>query len=112
MSSQPEIPVAALRRLAQGLLYDRHGAEDVVQDAWLAALRARPPAARLGGWLTEAVKRLARNRRREEARRTKREQSLRAQKRSPARASGRRSSRSCTGCSTRSRRSRSRIARR
>src|SRR5436190_5021937 len=76
MSSQPDIPVAALRRLAQGLLYDRHGAEDVVQEAWLAALRARPPATMLGGWLTEAVKRLARNRRREESRRAKREQAV------------------------------------
>lgn len=77
MSAMPDIPVAALRRLAQGLLYDRHRAEDVVQEAWLAALRAGPPGPPgpgLGGWLTETVKRLARNRRREEARRRKREE--------------------------------------
>jgi len=75
MSQPPDVSVTALRRLAQGLLYDHHGAEDVVQEAWLAALRANPPAARFGAWVTETVKRLARNRRREEARRQRREMS-------------------------------------
>src|SRR5262245_51890459 len=73
MVETPDVSVAALRRLAQGLLYDRHGAEDVVQEAWLAALGLPSATPRLGAWLTESVKRLAQNRRREEARRRARE---------------------------------------
>ena len=73
MNELPDVSVAALRRLARGLLFDPHGAEDVVQEAWLAALRVQPPAARLGAWLSVAVRNLAQNRRREEARRARRE---------------------------------------
>lgn len=73
MAELPDVPIHPLRRLARGLLFDRHGAEDVVQEAWLAALRAPNVEARLGGWLSEAVKRLARNRRREAVRREARE---------------------------------------
>ncbi|MEW6071734.1 MAG: sigma-70 family RNA polymerase sigma factor [Planctomycetota bacterium] len=64
-----------LRRLARGLLADRGLAEDVVQDAWLAALR-RPPRAgwALGAWLGGAVRRLVRQRAREEERRRRREE--------------------------------------
>src|SRR5688572_26750881 len=68
--------VRALRRLARGLLFDAHGAEDAVQEAWLAALAVRPPAARLAAWLRETVKRLAWNRRRAERRRRAREESV------------------------------------
>ena len=65
-----------LRKLARGLLYDRHGSEDVVQEAWLAALRAaRPPrGGSLGAWLAGTVKNLARQRTRAEARRARREE--------------------------------------
>ena len=32
-----------LRRFARGLLFDRAGADDVVQDAWLVAIRRKAP---------------------------------------------------------------------
>ncbi len=63
-----------LRQLASSLLYDSHAGEDLVQEAWLAALRTGQAPLSLGAWLAGAVKRLARQRVREEARRTKREQ--------------------------------------
>ncbi|HEX6883199.1 MAG TPA: sigma-70 family RNA polymerase sigma factor [Planctomycetota bacterium] len=49
-----------LRALARRLIADPDLGEDVVQEAWLAALR-RPPAARvdLGAWLAGAVRNLA-----------------------------------------------------
>jgi len=73
MSELPDVSIAALRRLARGLLYDRHGAEDVVQEAWLAALASGPRSMPLGAWLACTVRRLAQNRRRAEARRRERE---------------------------------------
>ncbi len=73
MNEHPELPIASLRRLARGLLYDRDRAEDVVQEAWLAALRSGPRGARLGGWMREAVRRIARSAGREESRRSTRE---------------------------------------
>lgn len=73
MSDLHDVSVEDLRRLARGLVFDRHGAEDVVQEAWLAALRTQPPATNLGAWLAGAVRNLAGNRRREEARRSLRE---------------------------------------
>src|SRR5262245_62030438 len=76
MDELPDPSVAALRRLARGLVFDRHGAEDVLQEAWLAALAARPEAARLGAWLGETVRRLALNRRRAELRRRAREEAV------------------------------------
>src|SRR5262245_432299 len=63
---------AALRALARGLLGDGHAAEDLVQEAALAALQ-RPPAGRLGAWLRGVVRNLARMRRRGEARQLRRE---------------------------------------
>ena len=58
-----------LRRLARRLLFDRGQADDVVQEAWLAALRRAPDANAGGrGWLAGAVRRLARNRNRAELR--------------------------------------------
>ena len=60
-------PVESLRRLARGLLYDRHQSEDVVQEAWLAALRRERQPLDLGSWLAGTVRRLASNSRREAA---------------------------------------------
>jgi len=73
MRDLAELHIDALRRLARGLLYDRHRAEDVVQDAWLAALRKRPESAHLGTWLRTAVRHLALDVRRRDERRTRRE---------------------------------------
>lgn len=69
-----DLPIASLRRLARGLLYDRHRAEDVVQEAWLVALRRRPSPEGLRGWLSEAVRRIARSAGRDEVRRAVREE--------------------------------------
>ncbi len=63
----------ALRRVARGILFEPALAEDAVQEAWLAALRARPDPERSGSWLNEAVRRIARGLRRSEARRGTRE---------------------------------------
>ncbi|HEX6885859.1 MAG TPA: sigma-70 family RNA polymerase sigma factor, partial [Planctomycetota bacterium] len=76
MTDLPDVSVDALRRVARGILFDRHGAEDVVQEAWLAELRANPPVASRAGWLTVVVRNLALNRRREEARRGRRERAV------------------------------------
>src|SRR5262245_40134074 len=73
MTEPSALPLDSLRRLARGLLYDRDGAEDVVQEAWLAALRQRPPAAELAGWLTRAVRHRALDALRGNARRAERE---------------------------------------
>ncbi|MEM7311024.1 MAG: sigma-70 family RNA polymerase sigma factor [Planctomycetota bacterium] len=65
---------AALRALARTLVADEARADDVVQDAWLAALR-RPPAERgnLGGWLAAVARNAARQMGRAEDRRRRRE---------------------------------------
>jgi RNA polymerase sigma-70 factor (ECF subfamily) len=63
-----------LRALARSLLRDAHEAEDVVQEAYLAALRRGPRALREPrAWLAGAVRNLARMRRRGEGRRRARE---------------------------------------
>lgn len=62
-----------LTRLARGLVGDEARAEDIVQDAFVAALE-RPPRGSLRGWLTVVVANLARNARRGAAHRTAREQ--------------------------------------
>ncbi|MHC4817509.1 MAG: sigma-70 family RNA polymerase sigma factor, partial [Planctomycetota bacterium] len=56
-----------VRRLAHGLVGDPHRADDVVQDAYLAALERPPPrATNLRGWLARVVSnRVARTRRTE-----------------------------------------------
>src|SRR5688572_14965663 len=60
MSQPPEFQIAALRRLARGLLYDRARAEDAVQEAWLVALRRGVlERADAEGWLFGAVRRIA-----------------------------------------------------
>ncbi|MCB9897987.1 MAG: sigma-70 family RNA polymerase sigma factor [Planctomycetes bacterium] len=67
-----------LRRLAVALLGDEHAADDVTQDAWLAARRADPPddpSAR-ARWMARVVRRLASNRRRGERRRDARERAV------------------------------------
>jgi RNA polymerase sigma factor (sigma-70 family) len=69
----PELDAAALRRLARGLVFDGDAAGDVVQEAWLAALRRDPHSAPPQNWLAGAVKRIALGRRRDEARRRARE---------------------------------------
>jgi len=63
----------ALRRLARGLLFDPGQADDVVQRAWIEALR-RERAGASRAWLAGVVRNLARQTRRDEARRAVREQ--------------------------------------
>jgi len=65
---------AFLRRLARGLTADRDGAEDLVQETWLAALR-RPPREGVPAraWLARVARNLAANARRGEVRRRARE---------------------------------------
>ncbi|MEZ6015572.1 MAG: sigma-70 family RNA polymerase sigma factor [Planctomycetota bacterium] len=64
-----------LRRLVVALVGDEHGAEDVVQDAWVRALQVGPQEPRaLGAWLTTVSRRLASNLRRTRARRMAREE--------------------------------------
>jgi RNA polymerase sigma factor (sigma-70 family) len=64
-----------LRVLARRLLADEHGAEDVLQEAWLAALESPPRDVRaLGAWMHQVVRRLALRRRRSEQRLREREQ--------------------------------------
>jgi RNA polymerase sigma-70 factor (ECF subfamily) len=64
-----------LRRLVVALVGDEHGAEDVVQDAWLRALEHGPREPRaLGAWLGTVTRRLASNLRRGQRRRSEREQ--------------------------------------
>jgi RNA polymerase sigma factor (sigma-70 family) len=91
MSSRPSNPDAArpatteellshadwVRRLSRALLSDANEAEDVAQDAWVAALR-RPPTAGDGlrGWWARVVRSTASNHRRSESRRTEREQRI------------------------------------
>ena len=68
-----ELPIESLRRLARGLLFERSSADDLVQEAWLAALEQRGEIRALGGWLAGTVRRLAKNRARELVRRDRRE---------------------------------------
>ena len=58
-----------LKALARRLLADEHGAEDILQDAWVLALEQPPPKDRpLGAWMSEVVRRLAWRRHRGETR--------------------------------------------
>ena len=65
------------RRLASALIADPHQAEDVVQDAWVAAL-TRPPRSEgsAKAWLGKVMRNVVRNRRRADARRIEREASV------------------------------------
>ncbi|MEO6710595.1 MAG: sigma factor, partial [Planctomycetota bacterium] len=62
-----------LRRLAAALLGDAHGAEDVVQDAFVSVLARREQPAGLASWLRAVVRRLALDRKRKAGRRDARE---------------------------------------
>jgi len=79
-----------LRGLARSLLFDRASADDVAQQALLAALKrgvglTAPPAGfSLRGWLAGFVKNLVRQGTREEARRTAREHAAAKQEATPS----------------------------
>ncbi len=65
---------ASLRALARRLLRDRHAAEDVVQDTWLASLVRAPRAPqRIGAWLATVARSIALKRLRGERRRRRHE---------------------------------------
>lgn len=74
----------ALRRIARGVLFEPALAEDAVQEAWLAALRAPASGPPSGGWLTQAVRRIARGMRREQSRRMRREHAAAASEAQPS----------------------------
>lgn len=63
-----------VRRLARSLVFDQGRADDVVQDAWAAAMQ-QPPRERAaaGSWFRSVLHNLARRRSRDEARRRARE---------------------------------------
>ena len=63
-----------VRAVARRVVRDAAAADDIAQDAWMAALERRPEARpSLRGWLSTVVVRLAQNRRRGEGRRERRE---------------------------------------
>ena len=63
-----------LWRLARALSRDDASAADLVQDAWVAALRSPPDDdRRLGGWLRKTLRNLAIDRGRKESRRVRHE---------------------------------------
>lgn len=64
---------AFLRVIAKGLLRDEDAAEDVAQDALLAAMERPPKGPNLKGWLGAVARNLARMARRGERRRAERE---------------------------------------
>ncbi|MCI0587806.1 MAG: sigma-70 family RNA polymerase sigma factor, partial [Planctomycetes bacterium] len=67
--------VGWVRRLARSLVADAHLADDLAQDACLAALEASPRTDRpIRGWLATVVRNLLRQSRRREARRRAREE--------------------------------------
>ena len=63
-----------LRRVARGLSLDESSAEDLVQEAWVSALRQQELPSR--GWFARALRHLAINRREESRRRAYREASV------------------------------------
>ncbi|MCA8977261.1 MAG: sigma-70 family RNA polymerase sigma factor [Planctomycetes bacterium] len=72
---------AALKRLASALLGDPAAADDVVQEAWLRAVR-RPPRheSAIGGWLSTLVKNAAGSWRRDESLRSRRQDEVARQR--------------------------------
>ena len=65
--------IAWLKSLATMLANDRDDADDLVQEAWIAAWRRQPDATRpMRGWLTKVVRDLAGMKRRSERRRVAR----------------------------------------
>src|SRR5687768_16982825 len=74
-----------VRTLALRLTSDESAADDLEQEAWLAALRATPPAAGSArAWFGAVVRNLARNTRRGAGRRGRRETVAAAPARAPA----------------------------
>ncbi len=67
-----------IRRLSRALLRDEAAAEDLVQDAWLAALTRPPSEGRLRPWLREVARNLAHRHHRGKSRRSAREECARA----------------------------------
>ncbi|MBV8761198.1 MAG: RNA polymerase sigma factor [Deltaproteobacteria bacterium] len=67
--------LAWLKRLATTLAHDRDDADDLVQEAWIAAWRRQPDTSRpMRGWLTKVVRDLAGMKRRSDRRRTARDE--------------------------------------
>jgi RNA polymerase sigma-70 factor (ECF subfamily) len=65
--------IAWLKRLATTLVNDRDDADDLVQEAWIAAWRRQPDATRpMRAWLTKVVRDLAGMKRRSDRRRAAR----------------------------------------
>src|SRR5262245_9268167 len=74
-----------LRRLALGLLFDPHEADDVVQATWLAALQGGPErSTSLRAWLASIARHVALDVRRARARRARREQAVAMRERLPS----------------------------
>lgn len=66
--------IAWLKRLATTIAHDRDDADDLVQEAWIAAWRRQPDATRpMRAWLTKVVRDLAGMKHRSERRRAARE---------------------------------------
>jgi len=84
LSEDLERETALLRRVARGIVFEPALAEDVVQEAWLAALRAQRTQSVGGGWLTEAVRRIAHGTRRSAARRQARERAAAPRESAPS----------------------------
>lgn len=72
-----------VRGLAKGLLFDDHEAEEVVQQAWVAASR-RPEASEHRAWLARLATNLAHNLRRTTVRRQRRERAAARPERVPS----------------------------
>lgn len=75
---------AWMRRLAGRLARDAGEAEDLVQEAWVAALKERGPVGDVAGWLATVLRNSARSLRRGEARATAREAAAARGERLPA----------------------------
>lgn len=65
---------AWVRRLARGLVADGHGADELEQETWLAALTHAPDAGAVRGWLARVAANLAHRSRRAKARSAEREE--------------------------------------
>jgi RNA polymerase sigma factor (sigma-70 family) len=74
MNEPTERSIASLRRLARGLVYESHGAEDLVQEAWLAALERREELREPESWFARVLRNLSLRDRRSAGRRAAREQ--------------------------------------
>jgi RNA polymerase sigma-70 factor (ECF subfamily) len=74
-----------VRSLARALVRDEHEAEDVAQEAWLAALTKRPASGESwSAWMSSVVRNFARARWRSDRRRTEREREVARAERQPS----------------------------